>query len=222
MFPQPPGTFGILHRSMASEHPDYRGLIVDWGGVMTTNLFESFSTFCVEEGLEPDAIRRRFREDRECRALLIELEEGKLSEEDFEPQFAQFLGVEPVALIDRLFAGSGPDEEMLAAVRRIRAAGIPTGLISNSWGTRRYDRALLRELFDGVVISGEVGIRKPTPEIYSLGAQSIGVEPGACVFVDDLPFNLDPAAELGMATIHHTRAPETIAQLERLFGVELT
>jgi epoxide hydrolase-like predicted phosphatase len=207
---------------VASEHGNYQGLIVDWGGVLTTNLFESFSAFCVGEGLEPDAIRRRFREDRECRALLIQLETGELSEEDFEPQFARFLGVEPRQLIDRLFAGSSPDDEMLGAVRRVRGAGIPTGLISNSWGTRRYDRALLQELFDGVVISGEVGIRKPSPEIYSLGAQSIGVEPEACVFVDDLPFNLEPAAELGMATIHHTRASETIAELERLLGVELT
>src|SRR4051812_42943702 len=117
MFSQPPGTFGILHRPVASDNHHYQGLLVDWGGVLTSNLFESFSAFCVSEGLEPDTIRRRFREDRACRALLIDLETGKLSEEDFEPQFARFLGVEPVQLIDKLFAGSGPDEEMLSAVR---------------------------------------------------------------------------------------------------------
>jgi len=199
----------------------YRGLLVDWGGVMTTNLFDSFRSFCELEGLEPEAIGRRFREDAECRALLIELETGRLSEEAFEPQFAARLGVPATGLIDRLFAGSGPDEPMLEAVLRARRSGLRTGLISNSWGTRRYDRGMLAELFDGVVISGEVGTRKPDPEMYRLGAERIGIEPHACVYVDDLPFNLPPAAELGMATVHHTETDQTIAELERLLGVEL-
>jgi putative hydrolase of the HAD superfamily len=206
---------------VASGEQDYKGLLVDWGGVLTSNLFTSFSAFCEAEGLEPDTIRRRFREDRACRQLLIDLETGQLSEEEFEPQFADLLGVDELALIDRLFAGSQPDEDMLSAVAQVRAGGVRTGLISNSWGTRRYDRQLLGELFDGVVISGEVGIRKPAPEIYSMGAERIGVPPAGCVFVDDLPFNLEPARELGMATVHHTEAAQTIAELERLFGLEL-
>jgi epoxide hydrolase-like predicted phosphatase len=93
--------------------------------------------------------------------------------------------------------------------------------VSNSWGVRRYPRDLLTELFDGVVISGEVGIRKPAPEIYRLGAERIGLDPRDCVFVDDLPFNLAPAAELGMATIRHRTSEETIVELERLLGVDL-
>ena len=211
---------------MASDAPGngagpYRGLLVDYGGVLTTNLFDSFRSFCKLEGLEPETVGRRFRDDAACRALLIDLETGKLDEEQFEPQFAAYLGVSAPDLIDRMFAGSGPDAEMLAAVATARAAGIRTGLISNSWGTRRYDRAQLAELFDGVVISGEVGIRKPAPEIYELGSQAIGVESEECVFVDDLPFNLKPAAELGMATVHHTAAPDTIGELERLLGVSL-
>jgi len=199
----------------------FRGLLLDYGGVLTSDLFASFRSFCELEGLEPDMVVRRFREDRQCRALLIELEEGRLPEEDFEPQFAAMLGVSPSGLIDRLFAGSFPDQDMLAMVGRARAAGIRTGLISNSWGTRRYDRQQLAELFDGVVISGEVGMRKPAREIYELGARSIELEPAECVFVDDLPFNLDPAQDLGMATVHHTEAGETIDELERLLGVAL-
>lgn len=199
----------------------YQGLLIDWGGVLTTNLFESFAAFCDAAGIEPDTIRRHFREDQDSRRLLIDFETGALSEEEFEPQFAERLGVPATGLIDGLFAGSYPDQQMLSAVESIRAAGFRTGLISNSWGTRRYDRELLGRLFDGVVLSGEVGIRKPAPEIYLMGARSIGLEPPACVFVDDLPFNLPPAAELEMGTIHHTNAPETIAELERLFGVKL-
>ena len=199
----------------------YRGLLVDYGGVLTSDLFASFRSFCQLEGLEPDTVMRRFRQDSGCRALLIDLETGKLAEEDFEPQFAAVLGVDARELIDRLFAGSQPDEEMLRAVQRARAEGIRTGLISNSWGTRRYDRRQLADLFDGVVISGEVGMRKPALEIYELGAQRIGLTPSDCVFVDDLPFNLEPAEELGMATVHHTGPARTIDELERLLGVDL-
>ena len=208
---------------MASENGAacYDGLLIDWGGVMTSSVFDTFSAFCAVEGLEPDTVARRFREDRACRELLIDLETGVLDEDEFEPQFAELLGVAAPDLIERMFAGSAPDEEMLDAVRRARQRGVRTGLISNSWGTRRYDRAQLAQLFDGIVISGEVGMRKPTTEIYELGAQSIGLEPEQCVFVDDLPFNLKPAAELGMATVHHTSSEQTIAELERLLGVEL-
>jgi epoxide hydrolase-like predicted phosphatase len=199
----------------------YRGLLVDYGGVLTTDLFDSFRAFCELEGLAPDVVGRRFREDRGSRQLLIGLETGTLPEEEFERQFAAVLRVDESRLIDRLFAGSRPDEPMLAAVARAHEAGVKTGLVSNSWGTRRYDRRRLGDLFDAVVISGEVGIRKPAPEIYAIGADQIGVEAEACIFVDDLPFNLEPAAELGMATIHHRSSEQTIAELERLLGLSL-
>jgi epoxide hydrolase-like predicted phosphatase len=199
-----------------------KGLLVDFGGVLTTNVFESFQAFCAAEGLAPGAVRDRFRADPEAQRLLFELEEGKLSEEEFEPLFAAVLGVsEPAGLIDRLFAGMRPDEEMLGAVAAAKRAGVRTGLVSNSWGKGRYDRARFPELFDGTVISGEVAMRKPLPEIYALGAESIGLPPEECVFVDDLPPNLKPAAQLGMATVHHVTAEQTIGQLEELLGVSL-
>ncbi len=199
----------------------HRGLLVDWGGVMTTNVFDSFRAFCEAEGLSPEAIGERFRRDPDSRELLIGLETGALPEAEFEQRFARILGVPPRDLIERMFAGGRPDEAMQGAVRRARSAGIRTGLISNSWGTSRYDRTLLAQLFDGVVISGEAGIRKPAPEIYALGAESIELEPSACIFVDDLTFNLPPAQELGMATVHHVDPAQTIAELERLLSVDL-
>jgi epoxide hydrolase-like predicted phosphatase len=206
---------------MASENGGYRGLLIDWGGVLTGDVFVSFRDFCELEGLEPDTVGRRFREDPDCRELLVGLETGALEDEEFELRFAELLGVGAPRLIERLFAGAVVDERMVEVVRRVRAAGVRTGLVSNSWGTGRYPREVLAELFDGVVISGEEGIRKPAPEIYRLGAERIGLEPRACVFVDDLPFNLSPAAELGMATVHHRSAEETTAELERLLGVTL-
>jgi putative hydrolase of the HAD superfamily len=204
-----------------TEPTRYRGLLVDWGGVMTTSVFDSFRAFCEQEGLDPEAVGERFRTDPESRELLIGLETGALAEDEFERRFAAILGVSPDGLIARMFAGGLPDEAMQDAVLRARAAGIRTGLISNSWGTSRYDRALLADLFDGVVISGEAGVRKPTPKIYELGARAIELQPSACVFVDDLRFNLRPAQALGMATVHHVESQPTIDELQRLLAVAL-
>jgi epoxide hydrolase-like predicted phosphatase len=198
------------------------GLLVDFGGVLTTDVFTSFREFCEAEGLLPDTVRDRFMKDPLARELLADLECGRLSEAEFEPKFAAVLEVKShEGLIDRLFAGMREDAEMVEAVAAAKRAGVRTGLISNSWGDGRYDRSRFPELFDGYVISGEVGIRKPEPRIYELGAEAIGLPPSECVFVDDLPGNLKPARALGMATVHHVRAEETIAQLEELLGVAL-
>lgn len=210
-----------IHGMDAGRAP-LRGLLVDWGGVMTTNLFASFSAFCEAEGLDPATLAQAFRGDPVARELLIGFEEGRIDEATFENELGRLLGLERAeGLIDRLFAGAQPEPSMVDAVRAARAAGVATGLISNSWGTTRYPRELLAELFDGVVISGEVGIRKPAPRIYELGAEAIALPAAECVFVDDLPFNLPPAQELGMATVHHTDPRATIAELERLLGLAL-
>jgi epoxide hydrolase-like predicted phosphatase len=194
-------------------------VLLDWGGVMTGDLFGSFRAFCAEEDLDPDGLANLFRHDRDARALLIDFECGRIEELAFEPRLAAALGLGwHDGLIDRLFANATLDDAMVDGVRALHDRGIPTGLVSNSWGTRRYPRELIGELFDGVVISGEEGFRKPDPRMYELGAQRIGVEPQACVFVDDLAFNLDPARELGMAAVHHTSAAATLAELDELLG----
>jgi putative hydrolase of the HAD superfamily len=199
-----------------------RGLLIDWGGVLTTDLFASFASFCEAEGLEAAKVRELFRGDDAARELLIDFECGRVDEPEFERRFAPMLGVADDGLVDRMFAGSAPDARMLGVVKAARDAGVRTGLISNSWGVHRYPQEMMDELFDGVVISGLVGIRKPAPEIYSLGAESIGLPPQECVFVDDLGFNLKPAKELGMATILHTDSEQTVGELEALLGVPLT
>lgn len=197
------------------------GLLVDWGGVLTTNLFDSFRDYCVRVEIDPQTLRGRFASDPEFRELLIALEKGELEETAFERRLAPLLGVESDGLIDGLFAGVQPDMPMVDAVRRARTGGVRTALISNSWGVHRYPHDLFGELFDGVVISGEEGMRKPSRRMYELGAERAGVPAGRCVYVDDLPFNLAPAQELGMATVHHTSAEQTIPELERLLGIEL-
>jgi putative hydrolase of the HAD superfamily len=198
------------------------GLLIDWGGVLTTNLFASFHAYCMESGMDPKTLMGRFRTDPAARELLIALETGELDELAFELKFAALLEVEPDGLIDGLFKGVQPDVAMVDAVRRARAAGIRTALVSNSWGVHRYPHDMFEELFDGVVISGEERIRKPHPRMYELGAQRAGVAAEQCVFVDDLPFNLTPAQELGMATVHHIDAETSIPQLEQLLGIPLS
>ncbi len=197
------------------------GLLVDWGGVLTTNLFASFHAYCVETNLDPKSLMGRFRTDPAARELLIALETGELDELEFELKFAALLEVEPDGLVDGLFKGVEPDLAMVEAVRRAHSGGIRTALVSNSWGVHRYPHDMFSELFDGVVISGEERIRKPHPRMYELGAERAGLAPELCVFVDDLPFNLTPAEELGMATVHHTDAETSIPELERLLGLPL-
>ncbi|MGO9249413.1 MAG: HAD family hydrolase [Solirubrobacteraceae bacterium] len=196
-------------------------LLIDWGGVLTTNLFSSFYEYCVQAEIDPQTLGERFKSDPDFRELLIALEVGQLDESAFELRFAELLQVDPAGLIDGLFAGVGPDTAMIDVVRRAREAGVRTALVSNSWGVHRYPHELFDELFDGVVISAREGIRKPARRMYELGAQRAGVDAAACVYVDDLPFNLTPAAELGMATLHHTSADTTIPGLERLLGLAL-
>ena len=197
------------------------GLLIDWGGVLTSNLFSSFHDYCVRVQIDPQTLRGRFGSDPAFRELLIALEKGELEEDEFERQLGPLLGVAPDGLIDGLFAGVKPDVAMVEAVRRARAGGIRTALVSNSWGVHRYPHDLFDELFDGVVISGEERIRKPSRRMYELGAQRAGVAAELCVYVDDLPFNLTPAEQLGMATVHHVSAEQTIPELEQLLGLAL-
>jgi len=227
----PPASSDDAHRVDAGERAEgadalgngevRTGLLIDWGGVLTSSLLVSFRAYCEEVQLEPQALLGRFRSDPTARELLIALEKGELAESAFEVQLAALLDVEPEGLIDGLFAGVAPDTAMLDAVRRARQAGVRTGLVSNSWGVHRYPHDLFSELFDGVVISGEERLRKPSRRMYELGAERAGVSMALCVYVDDLPFNLVPAEKLGMATVHHTSAEQTIPELERLLGIPL-
>ena len=209
---------------MAAENGRLTGLLVDYGGVLTTNVWDSFRAFCEAEGIDREEVKRAFRDRPEAMALLRRLEAGELTEEEFSPLFGPIIGVRGdryEGLVDRLFAGMRPEESMIEALRRGRAAGLKTGLISNSWGRGRYDRDSFSELFDGVVISGEVGLYKPQPEIFRLGAERVGLQPAECVFVDDLRENCEGAEAVGMTAVLHRGADASLDRLEELLGVEL-
>jgi putative hydrolase of the HAD superfamily len=199
-----------------------RGLLVDFGGVLTSNVFDSFRQFCVAEGIDPDRIKTLFRENPEALGLVRSLETGDISEEDFSRDFGALLGIDDRDdLVNRMFGYIQPDEEMVEAVRRARAAGVRTGLLSNSMGAGRYDRSAFPELFDGVVISGEVGMHKPQPEIFELACERVGLAPADCVFVDDLRENCEGAEAVGITAVLHRGAASTLPELEKLLGIEL-
>jgi putative hydrolase of the HAD superfamily len=198
-----------------------RGLLVDFGGVLTTNVFESFRAFCRDEGLEPDAFVEIFR-DPSARTELRKLETGGMTEDEFGEWLGPRLGVtDTEGLVDRLFAGLQEDPEMVNAVRAARRSGIKTALVSNSMGSGRYDRDAFPELFDAVVISGEVGVHKPEPEIYRLACERVGLPAEECVLVDDLRENCDGAEAVGITAVLHRGADRSLPELERLLGVAL-
>jgi epoxide hydrolase-like predicted phosphatase len=200
----------------------YAAVFLDFGGVLTTSVWDSFASFCRSEGLDPDSIKNLFRSDPEALKELRQLETGEISETEFEKSFGRRLGLkDPDHLIDSMFAGMQPDPPMVAAVKELRAGGMLTGLISNSWSTSHYDRKLLAELFDTAVISAEVHMHKPEPEIYRLATERLGVEPAECIFVDDLRENCEGAEAVGMTAVRHRNATETIARLAELTGVSL-
>ena len=197
---------------------------MDFGGVLTTNVFDSFRAFCEEEGLDPETIKRLFRDDPRALECVRALERGELTEDQFAARFGELLGLDPgrrAGLVDRMFGHIQPDDRMVEALRRARAQGVRTGLISNSMGAGRYDRSTFPELFDGVVISGDEGMHKPEPAIYELGCERVGLAPAECVFVDDLRENCEGAEAVGMIAVLHRGAERTLPRLEELLGVDL-
>ncbi|MDA0165467.1 HAD family phosphatase [Solirubrobacter ginsenosidimutans] len=187
-------------------------LLIDWGGVLTTSMMGSFEAFARREGVD---VRAAFRDDTAAREALIELETGQIDIATFEVRLGAALSVDPTDLAQRLTQDVRPDVEMRDAVKALHDRGVPTALVSNSWRADDYD---VDELFDVIVLSGSLGIRKPDPRIYVIAAERLGVAPERCVFVDDLGGNLKPAKALGMATIRHTSAALTIPEMERLLS----
>jgi len=200
----------------------YEGLLLDFGGVVTTDFFASLGAHCERLGLPHDSFRNLVTTDPVGRELYHQVERGELSQPDFEEKIAQLLGVQPSGLIQGLLADLRPEPVMAEVVARARTARIRVGVITNSWGTAPYDPYAVYQLdqrFDAVVISSQVGLRKPEPAIYRLAADELAVPLGRIVFVDDIVANLQPAHELGMAVIHHVDPARTVRELERLLGL---
>ncbi|GAA3648762.1 putative hydrolase of the HAD superfamily [Lentzea atacamensis] len=204
-------------------------LVFDWGGVMTVSVPEFVGAWLHAEAIDRDVYNRVMREWMSRDALpdnpVHRLETGELTVAQFERLLAAELitssgaKVEETGLLRRMFGGATPDPAMVELVRKARAAGLHTALLSNSWG-EGYPKDLLIELFDTIVISGRVGLRKPDERIYHHTLGQIGVPAGRAVFFDDAPVNVEAAKSAGMHAFRHTTADDTRANLATL-GVTL-
>jgi putative hydrolase of the HAD superfamily len=211
-----------------------RGVITDWGGVMTNPIIDTVTAWIEADGIDPDSYFTVMRQwvsgaydtldgDNPVHAM----ERGEAPHADFERLLAAqlvCLDGSPVAcdgLLARMFAGTVLDTAMLGVFRRLHAAAVPTGLLSNSWGGNDYPRELFPAMFDAVVISAEVGMRKPEPRIYLHALGLLGLEPAECVFIDDINANVTAAEELGFAGVLHSDAATTRQRLSELLGVQV-
>jgi putative hydrolase of the HAD superfamily len=200
------------------------GLLLDFGGVLTLDFWAAQAQFCQAEGLPADALVSLVTGDGPTRRVLADLERGAVDQATFAGCVAEQLGLAPEGLLERMAAHLRSDEAMVAAAAAIRRAGVPVGILSNSWGSTPFDPYeawRLSDTFDVVVISDQVGLRKPDPAIYELAVGMLGVPADCCVFVDDVAAYLKPARELGMTVVHHLDSGATIAALEELFGLAL-
>ncbi|USX54314.1 HAD family phosphatase [Lentzea sp. HUAS12] len=209
--------------------PEVDALVFDWGGVMTVSVPEFVGAWMHAEAIDRDVYGRIMREWLSRDALpdnpVFRLETGELTVPEFERLLAAELitttgtAVNGDGLLKRMFGGATPDPAMVELVRKARAAGLHTALLSNSWG-EGYPKDLLLELFDTVVISGRIGLRKPDERIYHHTLERIGVPAGRAVFFDDAPINVEAAQAVGMHALRHTSADATRAHLATL-GVNL-
>lgn len=202
----------------------------DFGGVILSSPFEAFNRFEAERGLPLDTIRRLNATDPDTNAW-ARFERSEITASEFDEVFAteaeraghSIRGGDVLAL---LRGDIRPD--MVTALDRVRRAGYKTACLTNNVqdptsASGPGDRAVAEIMarFDAVVESSKVGVRKPEPAFYDIACTLLGVEPAACVFLDDLGVNLKPAAAMGMTTIKVRDAPQALTDLERILGISL-
>jgi len=206
-------------------------VIFDFGGVLTSSPFEAFTRFETERGLPADIIRRTNAANHLENAW-ARFERAEVDIDTFDLLFAEesrALGAEVRGrdVLPLLQGDLRP--EMVEALKRIKAQ-LKTGCITNnlpanaigSMTGRSLYIAEVMVLFDHVIESAKIGLRKPDPRIYRLMVETLKVDPNKCVYLDDLGVNLKPAREMGMTTIKVTSGGQAIADLEKATGLKLT
>lgn len=200
-----------------------RAVICDFGGVLTTPLIDSFLAYQRESGIAMEdlgAAMGRVMEKDGGRHPLFELEKGNISEADFLRRIGDELGQELHTFRETYFRHLKPNEPMIEWMRAARTRGLRTALLTNNvrewephWRAKLPD---VDEIFEVIVDSGFVGMRKPEPEIYLLTLERLGGEiaPRECLFLDDIEVNCQAASELGMTAVHYREAAQAIAELE--------
>ncbi len=210
-----------------------RGVIFDWGGVITGPIIDTVQAWLTADGIDRESylavmhpwVQHAYGPQQQDTPIHA-LERGEVTDAEFEQALASLLvttaGTEVPAtgLLKRMFAASVISAQMLDLIRELRAGGLKIGLLSNSWGGMQdaYPQRILDELFDAVVISGLVGMRKPEERIFRLAAARMGLDPAECVFVDDVEGNIEAARALGFCVVLHKEPAATKAELRALLA----
>ena len=210
-----------------------RAVISDFGGVLTTPLLGSFLAFQDETGISTEALGRAMQRiaERDGQHPLFELERGRIAEADFlatlRGELAIELGHEPELhrFSEIYFQALDPNEPMIELMRALRRRGYRMALLTNNvreWEPLWRRMLPVDEIFEVVIDSAFVGLRKPEPAIFELTVERIGGGIGAadCLFVDDVEDNAAAARELGMVTVHFRSNEQAIAEIEAALGAE--
>jgi putative hydrolase of the HAD superfamily len=208
-----------------------RAVISDFGGVLTTPLLNSFVAFQDETGISGETLGRAMQRlaERDGAHPLFELEKGNLTEPAFLAQVSEALerelGHRPEMhrFKEIYFEALQPNEPMIALMRELGERGYRMALLTNNvreW--EPYWRSMLPvdEIFEVVVDSGFVGMRKPEREIYELTLERLGdgIAASDCLFIDDVEVNIEAARELGMTAVHFRESDHAIREIERALG----
>jgi putative hydrolase of the HAD superfamily len=205
-------------------------VIWDFGGVITTSPFEAFARFETERAL-PAGIIRRTNANNPWENAWAKFERAELDLDAFDRLFAAeslALGAEVRGKEVLPLLSGDLRPEMVEALKRVGAScktgcitnNLPANAIGSASGRSLYIAEVMA-LFDHVIESAKIGLRKPDPRIYRMMTEALGVDPRACVYLDDLGVNLKPAREMGMTTIKVLNAPQAIAELEAATGLAL-
>jgi putative hydrolase of the HAD superfamily len=204
-------------------------VVSDFGGVLTTPLFEAFAAIQEEDDLDAGALGRALRRiaERDGAHPLHELECGRMTERDFlaglMAQLHEDLGRDVAlhAFAERYFGHLRPNEAMIAFLVELRARGYRLAMLTNNvreWDARWRAMLPVDELFEVVVDSAFVGLRKPDPAIYRLTCERLGVDATRCLFVDDVEANCATAMEMGMTAVLFRSSAQAIAEMRAALG----
>ncbi|RKE21967.1 HAD-IA family hydrolase [Streptomyces sp. TLI_171] len=200
------------------------GLILDFGGVLTTPLLPAVLAFEAREGLPQGACLTALYKDPEGVRITSDLERGAVSQVAWNEFAGAMLGVSPDNLMGRIFGDLRPEPRIIDAAAAARRAGIKVGILSNSVGLAPWDLYAgyeLESLYDAVVISEHHLLRKPDAALFEIALKSMDLPAEECVFVDDTEAYVRAAEELGLAGVHNQDPAQTVAALSELLGVDL-
>ena len=198
-------------------------LICDFGGVLTTPLQEGFLAYQEESGVSLEALgtaMARASEEHGDHPLFV-LERGEITEVEFRQRIERHLGdgFDLSRLRTLYFERLEPNRPMIDFIRDLRGRGVRAALLTNNvreweplWRSKLPE---IDELFELVIDSAFVGLRKPDPAIFTLTLDRLGgVVPERCVFVDDLDVNCEAARAVGMAAVRFETAGQAIPEIE--------